>query len=610
MSVDRKDAGTEVLQQAGQLLRSGRPLDAKRLLESRFALQPWTSDARVMLAQAFNLLGDAAGADAALRAGLKRDKGHEGLSLALADRLLAGGQASEAEKALRAVLKVNRRAPGAAVRLADLLAADGRAIEALHVTTPLVAAPTPEHGVLARHANTLKTLGRGAEALAMNERAAALYPASAVAQHNLAATLGDQAQFAPAEASALAAFRLGGDAPQTWLVYARALMGQGKLGQAQTAFEQAIRRRPDYVDAHRDLAQLIWMRTEDVAAATAALDLAIQAQPEAPGLDEVKATTLKYAGDDAGAYDVLKAALIRHPENASLRMSAAHAASLAGDPQSGLHHAEAAIALATEAPGPQLMLAELSLAVGDAARAAAVTERLLARNPLDQAALAYRATALRLLGDPRYQPDYDGLVGVLRMDTPQGWPDLDSYLADLTTALGGVHAFKTHPLDQSLRHGSQASNLMASSDPVISAFFQAVDGPIRRHLAALGTGEGPVRSRNRGGYDMVGAWSVRLRPGGFHTDHLHPAGWLSSACYIALPDAVQDANKREGWLKFGEPGIATAPHLPAERHVAPEPGRLVLFPSYMWHGTVPFTGDQPRLSIAFDLVPAAPRGAI
>src|SRR5439155_13673383 len=98
-----------------------------------------------------------------------------------------------------------------------------------------------------------------------------------------------------------------------------------------------------------------------------------------------------------------------------------------------------------------------------------------------------------------------------------------------------------------------------------------------------------------------GIWSVRLRPGGFHADHVHTMGWLSSACYIALPQAVERG--REGWLKFGEPGVPTSPALAAEHYVKPEPGLLALFPSYMWHGTVPFSGDEPRLSIAFDLVP-------
>ena len=36
----------------------------------------------------------------------------------------------------------------------------------------------------------------------------------------------------------------------------------------------------------------------------------------------------------------------------------------------------------------------------------------------------------------------------------------------------------------------------------------------------------------------------------------------------------------------------------------PLPGKLVLFPSYMWHGTAPFTSAQARTTIAFDIVPA------
>ena len=225
------------------------------------------------------------------------------------------------------------------------------------------------------------------------------------------------------------------------------------------------------------------------------------------------------------------------------------------------------------------------------------------RQELDQRALAYQATAWRLLGDPRYGAlyDYGSLVRGWRMDTPAGWDSLAGYLADLARALDVLHPFKAHPLDQSLRHGSQAANLLTSDDPAIRAFFQAVDGPIRRHLAALGQGGDPVRRRNTGGYRFQGAWSVRLQPGGYHTDHIHPQGWLSSACYVALPEMAEDG--QAAWIKFGEPGIPTAPALAAEHVMRPEPGLLVLFPSCMWHGTVPFTSAGARLSVAFDLVP-------
>ena len=43
--------------------------------------------------------------------------------------------------------------------------------------------------------------------------------------------------------------------------------------------------------------------------------------------------------------------------------------------------------------------------------------------------------------------------------------------------------------------------------------------------------------------------------------------------------------------------------LSARRAVQPQVGRLVLFPSFMSHGTVPFTAPHPRLTVAFDVMP-------
>ena len=63
------------------------------------------------------------------------------------------------------------------------------------------------------------------------------------------------------------------------------------------------------------------------------------------------------------------------------------------------------------------------------------------------------------------------------------------------------------------------------------------------------------------------------------------------------------APSSQGWIRFGQPPFITDPPLPAEHYVRPKPGRLVLFPSYMWHGTVPFTTDEARMTIAFDAVP-------
>ena len=55
---------------------------------------------------------------------------------------------------------------------------------------------------------------------------------------------------------------------------------------------------------------------------------------------------------------------------------------------------------------------------------------------------------------------------------------------------------------------------------------------------------------------------------------------------------------------LAQPPFPTSPSLEPLRYEKPEPGKLVQYPTYMWHGTVPFTGDETRLTIAFDVVPA------
>jgi len=600
----------QVLQTAASWLGQGRAAEAKGLLIPLVGGLSGLPDFHLLFGRTCKALGQLDEAEAQFRAGLKVDKSHVALQLDLAAVVALRGDVKTAERLIRTVLAQSPRNAVAAVALSDLLARDARLEEALRATAVLAAAPSPDPNVLGTHASVLKALGRRDEALEIYRRVASLTPQSGVAQHNVAATLGDLGKFEAAQAAAERAFSLGLDAPETWLVYGRALLGQKRLDEAEQAFGQVIRRRPTYTDAHRDLAQLIWMRREDAQAATAALDQAIAAhpleRPETHDLIALRAQVLKFAGEPQAAYAGVAQALRVQPESLALRLSAGHLAILASAPQEGVAHAEAALKLAPETPAAISLLCETSLAVGDAPRASELAADLRRLAPLDQNAIAFQATAWRLMGDARYAElyDYERLVRPWRLETPKGWGSLDGFLADLGEVLGVLHPFRTHPLNQSLRHGSQAADLKASTHPVIQALFEALDPPIRAHLAWLGGGKDPVRRRNAGGYTYQGAWSVRLRPGGFHIDHVHPEGWLSSACYIALPDAVVSSPDREGWLKFGEPGVATQPRLEPQYFVQPEPGRLVLFPSYMWHGTAPFGGDTPRLSVAFDLLPA------
>jgi Flp pilus assembly protein TadD len=487
------------------------------------------------------------------------------------------------------------------------LASQGRLDEALALIEPLAKRPDADHAKLAAYANVLKGKGRLREALSVYLRAVEAEPKSGVAEHNLASLLGDMGHAAEAETSARRALAKGLDAPETWAVLARALQGQERYDEAEATYRQALQRRPAMPDVHRDLAQLIWMRTEDAGAATAGLQAAVRAYPDEPALAIQLGKALLYAGQPEAGYDVLIGALGRTPGDPNLEIAASTLAADLKETVAALRHAEVACQLAPQSATAALALCDAQLGLGRPGPAARIAQVLHDARPNEQQIIARLATALRLMDDPRYRQlyDYEAMVRGWTIDTPAGWPDLAAYLADLAAALRRAHTTRGHPFSQSLRVGSQTqTDLTLSSEPAIKAFFQAIDGPIRRHMEFVGQGSDPLRRRNSGRYEIEGAWSVRLRPAGFHVDHVHQLGWLSSACHIELPGAVADDQRREGWLKFGEPGIATQPPLPPEHFVRPEPGRLVLFPSYMWHGTVPFSGEDDRLTVAFDVIPA------
>jgi hypothetical protein len=253
------------------------------------------------------------------------------------------------------------------------------------------------------------------------------------------------------------------------------------------------------------------------------------------------------------------------------------------------------------------LMTAAELGVGDAKSALAHCETLLASAPDDQYLIALQTIAFRLLGDPRYAAmcDYTRLAIPFHLEPPAGWGSLDAFFADLTGSLDRLHNPHGHPLlFQSLRHGTETTEDVArSSDPVIQALFRSFDAPIREYMARIGSGDDALRRRNGGGYRFNGGWSVRLRSTGFHNSHVHPRGWISSACYIELPDTKTDPTDHAGALVFGQPSILTAPPLATEHVIRPEVGMLVLFPSYFWHGTVPFVSAQTRLTVAFDVVP-------
>ncbi len=416
-------------------------------------------------------------------------------------------------------------------------------------------------------------------------QAVRLAPDDGAAEFALASIAWRLGKETDAEAAARRAIAKGMDDAHSHMLLGRIFGRQGRFGEAEAAWRMAVHMDPVSPQAQRELAELVWMQTGDLAKARAELDAA----PQTHEMVAIMVRLLQAAGEEEAAYAL---AANRAQADPTLNILAARAA-LRIDPKAAERH------LALTPPGTTPLARakaeiEVDLALGRVEQAMRRAQALHAARPADQHATALLATAWRLAGDARYRSlyDYERLVKTYHIEPPQGWSSLGEYLGELGQALDRIHGALTHPVDQSLRHGSQTTrNLSEYSDPAIRGLFDAIDLPLSRHIAAIG-----AAGQN---YAVASAWSVRLNNGGFHINHVHPEGWISSAFYVRTPKDLQGI---EGALKFGEPGPPTLPPLREDHVVEPEPGMLVLFPSYMWHGTVPFSSSEKRLTCAFDIV--------
>lgn len=463
-----------------------------------------------------------------------------------------------------------------------------------------------EFTALTQQAKELKSQQRYHDAIVLYKQAVKIAPASVIAEHNLAAAYGDAELYHDARYHAKRAIHLGSKHATSWLVLARAELGAQNSAAAEHAYTQAVLMQEDFAEAHKELAQLIWMKTSNIEKTTASLIQAIKSYPSDPVLRLTLAKVFEGAGELSIAFKLLTDTL-QVLEDEVLHTAAAQLALDMEQVVPALTHASRAYQLQSSYPPARIIYCYALMANGRPDEALAIIEFYLQQFPFDQQAIAIQSTALRLVGDPRYGElcNYQQLVKVYQLTTPVGWSNLTDYLAELRQVLNKRHQYTNHPFGQSVRHGSQQPSLLSFSDKAIQAFPQAIAPAIADYQQNLRAGPNNlVQQRNQPNWQFNGIWSVRLNPKGFHTNHVHSKGWLSSACYIDVPPTVKQGST-DGWLKFGEPGVITTPKLAVERYIKPEIGSLVLFPSYFWHGTVPFGGQDARMSVAFDVVPVS-----
>jgi tetratricopeptide (TPR) repeat protein len=562
----------EVLNMLGAIrLSQGRFADAVPLLSQGRAAAPREPMLACNLGRALAALGRTAEAGEAFHAAIKLRPDFVDARFELGQLLYRSRNFGEAEKCFRQLLRIMPSHLHAKMALGAVLADDGRPQQAevpLRRGLEEAADPRLKAQFHLRISMALRRQRKDEEALAACDEAQKLDPR----------------------------------VPDLALHRSEALENLRRPDEALAVLRDHLTRNPTDQAAHHIYNHLLYRlgRKEEF---LKSYDRAPQSRP----LLLEKAFFLALEKRDDEAHAIYSAMLARDPGDPIAGIGAAGALSMMK------RHDEAGVAydalLARHGGSVDLYrrAAEPALLRGDPGKAAWLCEQALALEPGEGSCLALLSIASRMLEDGRDEDinRYDTLIRTFDLEPPNGFSDMAGFNAALNAALDHLHPETGEFLGQSLRGGTQTpDNLFGAGHALVEKLRTRIDQAVARYIADLKEdATHPFLSRRTRNFRYAGSWSSRLRDRGFHVNHLHPMGWISSCYYVAVPDAVRDETARQGWIKFGEPSFDAVLKDPIRHAVRPAAGRLVLFPSYMWHGTIPFHDATARTTIAFDVVP-------
>ena len=348
---------------------------------------------------------------------------------------------------------------------------------------------------------------------------------------------------------------------------------------------------PGWADGHRLLASLRW-ELGDRDHYTDGLTRAIAADPGNADLWNTYLHVLAGAEDYAGAAAAARRASELFGEPV-LALIEANNLGMVGDDSA----VEAL--LAEVPPGAERDAVEvrhrIRLAQWD--RALGIVDRMVASPDADLAAWALAEVVWRKIGDARSAWLASDERMIARIDLGYSTQALDRLAAKLVS----LHKQQRPPIGQSVRGGTQTrGRLLDRRDPELRQLRAALQDAVTRYRKGLPAADPshPLLKHRDRFLKVDGGWSVRLTDAGFHVPHLHPAGVLSSAFHVRVPPL--DAAAKEGWLELGRPPADLRMDLDSLAALEPQAGTLILFPSFLYHGTRPFPGGE-RLTVAFDV---------
>ncbi len=255
------------------------------------------------------------------------------------------------------------------------------------------------------------------------------------------------------------------------------------------------------------------------------------------------------------------------------------------------------------------------LAGGQPAEAVKFADTWLNLVPGNTEAISFRAVALEESGQRDAAAElmnFDRYVQAGVVEAPAGYSSMESFNSALEEAILSHQDLKTPPLDSPHYHDPDlkiTDQILGPKDGPIADLEQVIRQQIDAYYASLTTPQDhPFVAARPEAYDLV-AWAAVLDKQGNQDAHIHFDGHLSGCYYVRIPDEVSsEANGQDGVVAGGFEVGRPPPEFMCKREhrhrvIKPVEGAMVLFPSYMYHQTVPFQSNERRICVAFDAMP-------
>ena len=387
------------------------------------------------------------------------------------------------------------------------------------------------------------------------------------------------------------------------------LASNGQYEAAADCYRRAIELAPDFVDPLVNLGAALQLlnRPEE---AVEIYRKAIELVPDAAMLHYNLGAGHRAAGDVEGAIESYRRAAELEPGWAELHQKLGSALNDHGDFADAIESHRRALSLAPEDPENHIGLAQSLLASGKAKAALSTCDAYMASHPYNSGLVACRALVLNELGSRDAAArllDLGTFVRTFDIAPPAAFGSLEAFNAALAEEAEQHPTLEFNPPKLATREGFQSREMFDRPGPAVALLMERVDESVRRYIAGLPDDPShPLVASAPRRWSLTG-WSVILQAQGHQMPHIHPSGWLSGVYYVDIPSVVAESgDAHEGWIEFGRPpGDWACAADPIVELVQPEAGRMVLFPSYVYHRTIPFESDERRICYAFDIMARA-----